>query len=385
MKITKYKTNSGLVRYQVFDYLGLDIYGKKCKVRKQGLKSKKEALSYVKQARKNFALNSRLYTRVNTLGVKTFDDLFKLWFDSYKKTVKPITYNTRYSWYVNQIKPKIGNLQLLKITPIVCQKLVNDLADKYSAYYAYVTLLRQPLEYAVKIGLISNNPLNAVIFPKPAEKEHYTHKKINSIFNKEQLELFLNQAKKINYKYFCFYRILAYTGLRPAEGLALTFKDIDQVKHTLTVNKVTYYNTKDRKVELSTPKNKTSNRVISIDTGTVNIINNYRELLIKENKRPITDDSFIFMNSKGNLYQTANLDDWLLTLYRYCPKDLPVLTSHNFRKTHASLLLQSGVNIKYIQMRLGHSSINTTLDIYAKLTKEMKINNFNQFINFISN
>lgn len=385
MKILKYKTNSGLVRYRVFDYLGLDIYGKKCKVRKQGFKSKKEALKYIKQARKNFAINSKLYTRVNTLGVKTFDDLFNLWFDSYKKTVKPITYNTRYSWYVNQIKPKIGNLQLLKITPIVCQKIVNDLADKYSAYYAYVTLLRQPLEYAVKIGLINSNPLNAVIFPKPAEKDHYKHNKINSIFNKEQLELFLNQAKRVNYKYFCFYRILAYTGLRPAEGLALNFKDINQSKHTLTVNKVTYFNSKTRKVELSTPKNKSSNRVISIDDDTINIINHYRELLTKENKRFITDDSFIFENSKGNLYQTANLDDWLLTIYRYCPKDLPVLTSHNFRKTHASLLLQSGVNIKYIQKRLGHANIQTTLNIYTKLTKEMEINNFNQFINFISN
>lgn len=384
MKITKYKTNSGLIRYQVFDYLGLDIYGKKRNIRKRGFKTQKEAREYVKQVRKDYAISSNVFTSANSLGVRTFDDLFNVWYESYQYTVKPITANAKRLKYESQIKPKIGNLQLLKITPIVCQKLVNDLAKKYNSYPEYVTVINKPLNYAVKLGLIANNPLTAVILPKATTKKRYLHRKINNILNREQLKTFLDIAEQVNYKYFCFYRILSYTGLRPAEGLALTFKDIDQAKHILTVNKVTYFNSKTRKVELSTPKNKASNRVISIDENTINIINNYRKQLIKEHKRPINDDSFIFINPKGNLYQSANLDGWLLTVYRYCPKDLPVLTSHNFRKTHASLLLQSGVNIKYIQKRLGHANIQTTLNIYTKVTKEMETNSFNTFIDFIN-
>lgn len=383
MKITKYKTNSGLVRYQVFDYLGLDLYGKKRNIRKKGFQTAKEAREYVKKVRKDYAITSNVFTQSNNLGVNTFDDLFNLWYESYKHTVKPITAQAKLLKYKAQIKPKIGKLQLFKITPIVCQKLVNDLAEKYNAYSAYVIIVNKPLKYAVKLGLISSNPLNAVIFPKPTIKKRYIHQKLNNIFNRKQLKTFLAIAKQVNYQYYCFFRILAFTGLRPAEALALTFKDINKDKHTLTVNKVTYFNSETRKVELSTPKNKSSNRVISIDDDTINIINTYRNKLIQANKREITDDSFIFLNTKGNLYQSANLESWLITVYRYCPKDLPVLTSHNFRKTHASLLLESGANLKYIQKRLGHSNIQTTMNIYTKVNHDMETNNFNTFINFI--
>ncbi|MGX5377104.1 tyrosine-type recombinase/integrase [Ligilactobacillus sp. LYQ135] len=122
--------------------------------------------------------------------------------------------------------------------------------------------------------------------------------------------------------------------------------------------------------------------MINIDDITLKAIHDYKEYQINQNKT-INDSYFIFITDKGNLYNSTNLISWLKTIYNHCPEDLPRLTNHNFRKTHASLLLQSGVSVKYIQKRLGHKDIKTTLNIYTHLTSDMESLNLQEFMDYL--
>jgi integrase len=55
------------------------------------------------------------------------------------------------------------------------------------------------------------------------------------------------------------------------------------------------------------------------------------------------------------------------------------LARHSLRHTHTSLLIEAGVGLKEIQQRLGHTNINTTMDIYAHLTADMEEKASHQF------
>lgn len=62
---------------------------------------------------------------------------------------------------------------------------------------------------------------------------------------------------------------------------------------------------------------------------------------------------------------------------------LPDFSCHTLRHTFTTRLIESGMNVKVIQEALGHSDIQTTLNIYADVTKELKQQQFTQFEDFI--
>lgn len=139
-----------------------------------------------------------------------------------------------------------------------------------------------------------------------------------------------------------FVTVQLLTGLRGGELLALTPDDIDIKNKTLRVNK-----TKHTSGEITAPKTLSSVRTIEIDNSTLNILMNY-----------MSANETIFNTNMNNL--------------SYYLKKLNVST-HTFRHTHVALLIESGVPIKVISERLGHSNINTTLNIYTHVTANMKL------------
>lgn len=81
-----------------------------------------------------------------------------------------------------------------------------------------------------------------------------------------------------------------------------------------------------------------------------------------------SEEQFLFTNKFNKLYYPQAPNDWLYNiLEKY---QLPKITLHGFRHTHASLLFESGANIKEVQDRLGHKDVKTTMNIYAHVTPE---------------
>ena len=139
-----------------------------------------------------------------------------------------------------------------------------------------------------------------------------------------------------------FVTVQLLTGLRVGELLAITPKDIDIKNKTLSVNK-----TKHTSGIFTSPKTLSSVRIIEIDDRTLNILMRY-----------ISASETVFDTNISTLnYNLKNLR----------------LSTHMFRHTHVALLVEAGVPIKVISERLGHSKIDTTLNIYTHVTENMKL------------
>jgi integrase len=150
--------------------------------------------------------------------------------------------------------------------------------------------------------------------------------------------------------------LIAKTGLRFSEALALTPGDFDFAHQMLSVNKT--WNYKGDGGFLPT-KNHSSVRKVQIDWQTV--------MQFSEMLRTVQKDLPIFI--QGSVYNsTVNS-----ILERHCKKaNVPVISIHGLRHTHASLLLFAGVSIASVARRLGHSSMTTTQKTYLHIIQELE-------------
>ena len=175
---------------------------------------------------------------------------------------------------------------------------------------------------------------------------------------------------------------LSYTGLRIGELLALKWTDFDEVKGTLRITKTLYNpNNNIKDYQLLTPKTSGSIRTIRIDKHLVNMLNQHRIKqtdIILINDLVYNDNNFIFARNDGFPQLRKVVETRLQRLLKKMEIEKNI-TPHSFRHTHTSLLIEAGIGIKEIQQRLGHSDINTTMNIYAHMTANMEEKASNQF------
>lgn len=163
--------------------------------------------------------------------------------------------------------------------------------------------------------------------------------------------------------------------------MALTWADIDFHQNTLSVNKNVAILA--RKQYISTTKTTSSEREISIDVETINILKKWKlaqkQILLSRGIPPEKDSKqLIFSNTKNKLLTHSLLGK---KLKEYDSIDI---SPHGFRHTHASLLFEAGATIKQVQERLGHSDIKTTLNIYAHVTKDAEKDIGNNFLKYMN-
>lgn len=177
------------------------------------------------------------------------------------------------------------------------------------------------------------------------------------------------------------FRVLAFTGLRKGELLALVWSDVDLNKRTLTVSK-TLAKASNGQEHISTPKTTNSNRTIALDDNTVDVLKNWKKEQRSILEKVADDDQqLIFTTMDNHLLYLDYPNNFLKTFLKN--NDLPHITIHGFRHTHASLLFEAGVSIKEAQARLGHKNIKTTMDIYTHVTNETREKTADKFSKFM--
>ncbi|WP_308858904.1 tyrosine-type recombinase/integrase [Brochothrix thermosphacta] len=134
------------------------------------------------------------------------------------------------------------------------------------------------------------------------------------------------------------------------------------------------------------PKTKSSQRVNMLDRNTILILQQWRlnqkEWYLKAGYNTSKEDQFLFTNKFNELYYPQAPNDWLYNiLEKY---DLPKITLHGFRHTHASLLFESGASIKEVQERLGHKDVKTTMNIYAHVSPEKVKETGERFASYVN-
>lgn len=378
--IKKYTTKNGETRYLFQTYLGIDpITNKERRTTRRGFKTIKEA----KQAERNLLLdveeNGLPSNQSDGFQDPTFEELAQLWLENYKTTVKPSTFENVRVKVEKMTEEHFKELKLKKITVAYCQRVVIELSKTYVLYNHYLSVINRIFKYAVLMDILDSNPFDKVIKPKSRQ----TQRKGNFL-TKEELKEFLKLAQNTTLSYFFpLVHLMSYTGLRQGEALALKWSDIDFENKKITVNK-TAARIKEKQT-LQTPKTKNSKRVISIDPATLSILRSWKKdqikIYFKNGKHFEGDDNFIFTNERG---EWVHIHNFIRYFKRFiADHKLKPITPHGLRHTHASLLFSAGVEPKNISDRLGHSTVQITLDLYTHITEEQRTDTVEKLLEYM--
>ncbi|WP_244470044.1 site-specific integrase [Enterococcus cecorum] len=387
MATFKKYTKGDATYWQFRAYLGTDeATGKRISTTRRGFKTEREAKQAYKKLLVDYEKNGGLNSKP-TVNIKTFEELYNLWLESYQTTVKESTFIDTKRKFRLHILPKFGNMKLSKISIAQAQKAVNEWAKKLDSFDKLNSYCSRLMKYAISLELVDKNPFEYVIKPKSKDKDD----KIK-FYTKEELQTILNYLESRTHSedelqrhqeffYYCLVRLLAFSGLRINEALALEWSDIDFNACTLSVSKT--LSKTENGFKPSTPKTKASVRTIPLDTKTMQVLKAWRtihkELLFMNGKR----SEVVFCDIYG--VQLIYSGYWYQLTNRMKDIHAPLLSFHAFRHTHASLLFASGVSMKEVQTRLGHSSIQLTMDIYTHLLPDQQtktIEKLAKFANF---
>ena len=369
--IKSYKKKNGTRAYKFKVYLGSDpITGKRIETTRRGVKTAREAQRALDRLRVDYDKNG--WHNSPSLDIKTVDELFNAWFDYKKNKVKPTTLANYSHFYNNGIKDHLGTMKLSKLTPYIMQKFIDDSSQRYSHVDVLYIILRQMFEYAVSMEIMDHNIADKVAKPKGHTADH---KVKDNFYNKDELSYFLQSAKDTSsYMVYAYFRLLAYTGMRKGEALALSWEDLDIENKTVNVNKNCVYNSLTKRKMIQTPKTEASIRKISLDNKTVSVLQQWHlrqsRWKMANGFRKTDGEQFIFPSKKNEILNVNTPYNWLKSIYNKKPQKM--IRVHGFRHTHASLLFESGASIKEVQERLGHSNSEMTLQIYTHVVQSRK-------------
>ena len=283
-----------------------------------------------------------------------FHEYYTQWITVYKEgAIRNVTMK-KYLLTQMWIKKLAPDLKIGELSRITYQKLLNDYAEVHERQTTmdFHHQLKGAILDAVDDGLIERDPTRKAIIKGKNPRE----KKIKYLnqFELHKLLSDLNLGAGINWDWFIL--LVAKTGVRFSEALAVTPNDFDFSKQSLSINKTWDY--KDTKGFMPT-KNQSSIRKIQLDWQ---LIVQFSTLV-----KNLPKDEPIFVS--GNIYNsTANC-----VLAKHCKRvGIPIISIHGLRHTHASLLLFAGVSIASVAQRLGHSSMTTTQKTYLHIIKELE-------------
>ncbi len=335
------------------------------------------------------------------------------WMNEYAKiSLEPTTVEWYSKLFETKILQSLGHLKLSDIKPLNIQRFYNSLtkegAKQNGTAYSptsikrYHSALSSILNKAVEWELIPSNPAKKTSLPK--QKAISDNIKC---FTPEQAIIFLNalnneytseyrghtrntnnktytvnrytETRAISTQMKVLFNIALYGGLRRGELLALTWEDINYNNNTISINKsVAMVN---NKAVIKSTKNKSSERVITLQSSVINIIRFWqneqsRLRLSLGNKWEGGNNLFIQWNGKlMHLSTPYHTFKDIITKYNNSVTDeslkLPQIRFHDLRHTSATLLIAANTDIRTVSARLGHAQTSTTMNIYAHSYKKL--------------
>lgn len=317
-------------------------------------------------------LTAALYTQQTSGAIKTERMTVKDWLERWLKSDTVHLRKSSLSLYTNIINnhiiPDLGRVSLKKLERIDIQNFINEKQlDGFSPSFInkmYV-VFKTALSQAMDDGYILKNPAKGVKTPKQNKKEI-------EVLTIDQSKILLKAAEQE--RFYLLFLLELHTGIRIGEIMALQWKDININKHLLTIRRnQVKVESKDGDIVYGLPKTDSSYRTIPLPES---IIAEFKKYKARQNKEKMAiADSY----SKGDLVFCDEVgcglthDRVASILKRILKKaELNYITFHDLRHTHATQLLNAGVNIKTVSERLGHSNITITLQIYCHVMPEQQ-------------
>lgn len=380
--IEKYELKNGEKRYRFQIYVGIDpLTGKEKRTRRSNFKTQKEAKLELARIKLQID-NGTFFKQV----AETYLDVYNLWVKQYEKTVEESTFIKTTGIFRNHILPIMSNYKIEKITIDVCQKHVDEWANKLKHFQKVRSYAAKVLNFAIKRGYIQTNPFDYVDMPVALKKKQASmEEEEENFYTREELIEFLSCfEKEKNVKAYTLFRLLAFSGMRKGEALALTWKDIDFIGNKIHINKAISRG-KGNKLYLKSTKTGVA-RTIAMDSSTLDIMKEWqkkqKEDYFKLGFNTKSPNQLVFSNECNEFLQPTKTRKWIIQVQK--KYNLKSITTHGLRHTHCSLLFEAGAKIKEVQVRLGHTDIQTTMNIYAHVTAKAKEDAIQKFETYLS-
>lgn len=335
--------------------------GKRRQKSKGGFKTKKECEAALNELMAQ--IESGTFFESKELTLKDFLDY---WLENYARVnVAASTYEL-YKCFSRTIILYIGNLTLKEAKPSHIQNFYSTLLQDNSISKRQTLkihrMLHEALKHAVQWQMIINNPTDSVKPPRP-EKTNMKVWNIENAFN------FFREIKNTNL--YIPLMLALTTGMRLGEIAALKWSDINFKDGFISVTH--NFQRVENQYVLKQPKTEKSKRSIAMMELTIKELKYHKRMQLK-NKiklgKTYDDQDFVCTWENGKPLKPHYISD----LFRnYILKlDYPKIRFHDLRHTHATMLLSKGVNPKIVSERLGHSTINITLDTYTHVLPNMQ-------------
>lgn len=298
-----------------------------------------------------------------------FEPFAHEWFTEYAEKQLRIRTVAR----LHQLEPRtyqaIGHLRMDKITARQIQSFINNLAEpginkrtggglSPKTQSHYLSFISSVFDYAIRMDMLTDNPTKRVTIQKLEQKER-------EVYTLEETQHFLDLMQTEPPVFQAFFVLAIYGGFRRAEILGLEWKDIDFETGVVTISRSSLY-AKGVGTFTDTTKTKGSQRSLKLPLSVIDILRVHRKAQLEQRLQmgdQWHDHDRLFTTWNGEPMGTGTPRKWLIA---FCEKHgLRYLGIHSFRHLNASLLINSGVDLKTVSASLGHSQTSTTLNIYA--------------------
>jgi integrase len=287
------------------------------------------------------------------------------WLDIY---CRPRVASRTFDWYSTlaqiHITPKLGATPLQKLTTLQAQRLFSDMqkaGKSERTVKAVRNLLRQLMEQARKVGHVAANPILDTDPPKRVRKADDKCKALSP-----EMRCKVLAAAQCDAIMKPVVTTLMFMGLRSGELLALTWDDVDFATRRVTVH--TAVTKEGKQTVISEPKTRSGYRTLVAPPQVLDALKEWRAHI---DARKPGHSNYVFCSTKtGGLrtYQGFRASFVHFLERNKLPSDI---TLHMFRHTHATMLLEQGVNMVAMQKQLGHADIGTTLGTYSHVMPEV--------------
>ena len=318
------------------------------------------------------------YGRAKTYTVGSW---LEVWMENYAKVkLRPSTFKTSQGFLKNHIKPQIGSIPLADLTSLDLQRFYKHLLDggrvdrieakKKPKGLAPKTvrnihqMICSAYNLAIEQCLVTKNPTQGCALPKVEHKEMKT-------LTAEQLSTFFQEARDSGV-YELYYLDLA-TGLRRGELLGLKWTDIDLDRGVLKIQRA--ISRQNGKVVEAPLKTKNAYRTLPLSADAISVLMHQR--------RKTGSSEWVFPSPSGGPMSPGSVLHMLQRVLKRA--GLPRIRFHDLRHTCATMLCRRKISLRDIQLWLGHSTYQTTADIYTHLDYRDKMNTANAAADMVLN
>lgn len=314
----------------------------------------------------------------------TLNEYFKEWIEQKERAVKGSTIYAYRTTYKNGIADTLGSQKIRALERRAIVNLLNQIADNRgvgAANYAR-RVLASILNAAVRDEVITRNVAAGI--PRIKDTKPPARETVHRELNERELRDFFTLIK--GSRYLNAFKFMLYTGIRVGECVALQWGDMDFKNGLIRIQK-TFTKDKNGKRKLGeTPKTKKSKRVIPMNVAIRALLKEQMKIE-REIHGAINLCGFVFPSERGDMAPPASFNASIACAIRKGRQMRPRIiiepfSVHAFRDTFASRAIRAGIPPNTLKEILGHSSLAMTMDLYAHVNQQDKIEGMEKMLAF---